>query len=419
MKQLKPTAAVMLDDRRKKADGTYPLKLRVTFNSTRYYYSIGYDVKEQEWEKFREGKYRGGYYKQLEDFISRVVEEANAVFRNLELRGIPFSKAQFEAAYFDQHPNKNDVFEAFKAYSTTLRDMGKISSSDSYTSALKSLEDFTPKKTLQFDEVTPDFLRRYYKWMKEKGKSDSTVGIYLRNLRTLFNQAVNSGKISRELYPFGRGRFVIPVSEERDLALSIETLKALYEYHVGDDPSKAKAKDLWFFIYLCNGMNVKDLCRLKYKNIGDDSITFYRAKTSSTMKRTKPVIVPLSEEIREIIGRWGNPTQNPEDYVFPFFEQGITPERERVISLNVAGVINDWMNRIAKDIKITERITTYSARHTHSNMMMEMGAPIKMISDNLGHASSQITERHYLGQHGVGEKKKFTDRLLDFKTAIN
>jgi integrase/recombinase XerD len=415
MKQLKPTAAVMLDDRRKKTDGTYPLKLRITFNSTRYYYSVGYDVTETEWQKFQEGNYRGGYYKQLEDFVSRVVEEANSVFRDLELRDIPFSKAQFEAAYFDPHPSKNDVFEAFKAYSTTLKDMGKISSSDSYTSALKSLEDFTPKKTLQFDEVTPDFLRRYYKWMNGKGKSDSTVGIYLRNLRTLFNQAINSGKIPRELYPFGRGRFVIPVSEERDLALSTETLKALYEYSAGNDQSKARAKDLWFFIYLCNGMNVKDLCRLKYKNIGDDSIVFYRAKTTSTMKRTKPVIVPISDEIRGIIRKWGNPTQNQEDYVFPFFEQGITPKRERAISLNVSGVINDGMNRIAKDLEIPDHITTYSARHTHSNVMMEMGAPMKMISDNLGHASSQITERHYLGQYGVGEKKKFTDRLLNFE----
>jgi integrase/recombinase XerD len=114
----------------------------------------------------------------------------------------------------------------------------------------------------------------------------------------------------------------------------------------------------------------------------------------------------------EYADRWGNPDKRPTEYVFNFFHHGISPERERVVSQNLMGLINDWMNKIAKTLGIPYRITTYSARHTHSNRMMQLGAPLKMIADNLGHTTTQITERHYLTEYELESKKKFSDRLL-------
>ncbi len=36
-----------------------------------------------------------------------------------------------------------------------------------------------------------------------------------------------------------------------------------------------------FFIYLCNGLNVADLIKLKYSNIVDGEICFVRQKTGA------------------------------------------------------------------------------------------------------------------------------------------
>jgi hypothetical protein len=46
--------------------------------------------------------------------------------------------------------------------------------------------------------------------MVQDGYSIPTVSIYIRQLRTLFNDAIDAGVIKRELYPFGRHRYQMP-----------------------------------------------------------------------------------------------------------------------------------------------------------------------------------------------------------------
>ena len=66
-----------------------------------------------------------------------------------------------------------------------------------------------------------------------------------------------------------------------------------------------RARDLWMFTYLCNGINMKDIAKLRYKNITSVTISFIRSKSErSTKKDLKPVIVVLYEELKAIIGKW-------------------------------------------------------------------------------------------------------------------
>jgi integrase len=86
------------------------------------------------------------------------------------------------------------------------------------------------------------------------------------------------------------------------------------------------AKDYWIFIYLCNGLNVKDLCLLKWKNIDGDWLRYERAKTSRTKKDGKLISVSLKPEAKAIISRWGLPSLSPDSYLFPHLSKGMTPE---------------------------------------------------------------------------------------------
>ncbi|WP_057938787.1 phage integrase SAM-like domain-containing protein [Algoriphagus resistens] len=91
-----------------------------------------------------------------------------------------------------------------------LKFQQKLGSISCYKSSYNSLKLFLSDtrsrvpKQLHFSEITPKFLQRYEKWMIDKGKSRSTVGIYLRPLRHLFNVAKPSN------YPFGKDGYVIP-----------------------------------------------------------------------------------------------------------------------------------------------------------------------------------------------------------------
>ena len=55
--------------------------------------------------------------------------------------------------------------------------------------------------------------REYENWMIKNGGSITTVGIYLRSLRTLFGMAINDGLLTKDFYPFGKKRYEIPTGQ--------------------------------------------------------------------------------------------------------------------------------------------------------------------------------------------------------------
>lgn len=112
----------------------------------------------------------------------------------------------------------NDIITHFDDYIQNLRDEGRVSTADSYRLAIKSLIDFAgegkrAKSTmLPFQTFNSVFLKRYELWVLSLGRSNATTGIYLRNLRPVFNRAINQGDISSEFYPFKKGSYKIPTS---------------------------------------------------------------------------------------------------------------------------------------------------------------------------------------------------------------
>ena len=75
---------------------------------------------------------------------------------------------------------------AFGDYIKILEARERIGTSESYFSALMSLLRF--RKQLRLEDITEQFLYAYEGWMRSDGNSDTTIGIYLRNLRAIINK---------------------------------------------------------------------------------------------------------------------------------------------------------------------------------------------------------------------------------------
>jgi integrase len=93
---------------------------------------------------------------------------------------------------------------------------------------------------------------------KTKGNSNTTVGIYLRCMRTLYNKAIRSGYVNQESYPFGNskhGKFQIPSSQNVKKALSLKDIEKIFKYHPRSERESFN-RDLWIFSYLTNGANI-------------------------------------------------------------------------------------------------------------------------------------------------------------------
>jgi integrase/recombinase XerD len=251
--------------------------------------------------------------------------------------------------------------------------------------------------------------------MLEKGYSKTTVGIYTRCLRAIFNEAIFQGIIKREkCYPFGRRLYQPPASRNVKKALTLEDVSKIY-YYQPECERERKAKDFWLFSYLANGINPTDIVHLKYKNIDGEYLVFERAKTeNSTRLDPRPITVFITEDMQKILDYWGNKDRSPNNYIFPMMEHNITPLRQVELIELFVQAINDWMAKIRKKLGIEKKVTTYVARHTFSTIMKRSGVSTEFIQESLGHTSIKTTE-NYLDSFEKTVKKEYSRKLVAFK----
>jgi integrase len=257
-------------------------------------------------------------------------------------------------------------------------------------------------------------LKEYEEWMLKQDYSKTTIGIYIRSLRAIFNEAAENKIIKKEkCYPFGKRRYQIPTSRNVKKSLTLQDVGKIYKY-IPDCDQESMAKDFWLFSYLANGMNCKDIALLKYRNIEEEYIVFERAKTeNSTRANPKSISVFINEDIQGIITTRGNADKSPGNYIFPIMQHGITPLRQYELLELFIRSINEWMDKIRKKLKIERRVSTYVARHTFSTVMKRSGVSTEFIQEALGHTDIRTTE-NYLDSFEKEVKKEYAAKLLAF-----
>jgi integrase/recombinase XerD len=404
-----------LDERKVETGEKAPVKLRLYISRTdiRHYHTGMYLTLEQFEQTYLASKPKKTF-KELKISLDGIVVKANNIITKMD--GI-FILAKFEKEMFGAHSNSTDIVSHYQTYIEELTKSGRVGTASSYRLSLKSLLLFAGKNkkpaiSLAFDNITVDFLNRYEKWMAAEEKSKTTVGIYLRPLRAIFNKAIEEGDIVADIYPFKK--YQIPTGQNIKKALDKSELKKLFTAQVEPGSPKEKARDFWFFSYQCNGMNFRDIAELKYKNINKKSFSFLRHKTLYTTKdKPKPIIVPLTESIRAIIERYGTKPVSPENYVFPILEKLMNETEKLRVNQNFIRFVNQHIQKLAKDLELDTDISTYYARHTFTTSAIRNGAKMELIQESLGHRSLNTTQNYWAGFED-DVKQEIADKLMDF-----
>ncbi len=384
-----------LDTRRMRNDGTYPINMRISEKGKKYIYKIGEGTKEN-FEAFSRGSNKKGA-QDLKQLISEPFSRAESIISNMRI----FDKNKFERLYFnkiDDKPTIKTVESLFREMINSLDLEDRIGTRDSYKTTLNSILAFHGKKNskLFFEDITKDWLTKFEKWLIGKGRSISTVGIYTRTIRSAFNNAIHKGWIDKSFYPFGRRDYKIPATRNVKKALNINQIRLIMNYNPLDEKEEF-ARDMFILTYLCNGINFKDICLLKYENIGDRLITFNRSKTLHSIKVLEPIKVALLPEIKSIIQRWGNsyPNNKPSDYIFPFLKGGETGIQLRDRSRNSLKKVNKHIKIIAQKLNLgIDDIGTYHSRHSFASVSKNAGISVQDISESLGHSSLAVTKSY-------------------------
>jgi len=335
MAQQKPTAFLFLDKRRIKKNGKYPVKLIVDFKEEKKSFSVPFDFTETDWKKIFSPRLKDEKLKEAKEKLSILTgSKFNTTLRKMEDAGIPFSFEIFGELYFNKatgQRGKTDVYSVFESKIKELISQDRIGTAQSYQTALNAFKTF--RKRLQFTAVTPRFLRDLEKYLlNEKKLSVTSVGIYMRAMRVIINRAIHNpvNPINIE-YPFSQhssdGKYKVPIGNNLKKALSFDDIEKLKAYKANTD-SEQRALDFWLFSYYCNGINMSDICRLKFANIIHSQIVFTRSKTTETRNKSKAIQAFFHPEMKRIIDKWGNAKQNDDNYIFPILEKNISAQRE-------------------------------------------------------------------------------------------
>lgn len=221
---------------------------------------------------------------------------------------------------------------------------------------------------LQFEDITKEWLMAFDAFLMKTAPSKNARNIHFRNIRAVFNEAIDDGVTS--FYPFRRFK-IRPVPTPKR-ALTVEQLRSLFSAHA--KPHESKYIDMFKLIFLLAGINVVDLCRLKC--VSNGRVEYYRAKTGRLYS------IKIEPEAQDIIDKYRGEGQllymldNYNDYRY------------------YAQKLNRNVNNVCHSVcpSIPDTVTTYWARHSWATVAASLDIPKETIAAALGHGGNTVTD---------------------------
>lgn len=394
-------------------------------------YKTGLFATMAEWDIIQDKRIKkvSEHIKDIRSEITKLEAKANHIIDELRI----YDQRTFELFFLAEHDLESvqGQYELKINKLLAVKPEPKISTAEKYTTSLKSLLEFSHPK-LTFQEITPEFLQDYQGWYTSEQRTDegvtgraqslTSVGINLRHLRGVFNQAINLKVISPEIYPFyspdrpggGDEKYVIPEGEEEvKKFLPLDQVYRFLEYKT-DNEKIAYFYDFAVFILFGNGMNPADILEFRVLDDRGDYFQKERVKTQGKKKKIKRVVTPIHERMRDVINRRGAAASGPvelNDYLFPIYSHVMTPQERFDARRQFVKDLNNTLSVLADELKLSYKPGAYVLRHSFSNAFIEMGGTTEELQDALNHGSKKTTEVY---KHGFSleKKKKLSEGLF-------
>ncbi|MEM9680079.1 MAG: site-specific integrase [Bacteroidota bacterium] len=389
---------VFLDTRHPKKDGTYSIKLRIRVNGKAFELRQNYAVDPKHWDEDKKAikttcKSIPNVTRANLNIIAQKMHALN-VLSVLEDEGkLPFmSLKEVKTAVLEssgKSPRQAVQLLNFGSQIVAeLKTANKVGNARVYQTALNSLSMFLRDTDIPFQRITFKWLKQYEAWYlsrkNSKGKPNSTNGlsVHMRTLRAIYNRAIKEHPKLKDSYPFHS--YSIKHEKTRKRAIgedAIAKLKAV-------EPQTARqrrAKDYFLMSFYLMGASFIDLAFLTYSNIKNGRIEYKRKKTGQlhSIKITAPLQAILDIYIKE--------AALPETYILPVVK-GETEEQRYTAARDELRRYNRALKELAALAGVDGEITSYTARHSFATIAKYKGVPVAVISEALGHESTEVTQ---------------------------
>ncbi|MGM9759952.1 MAG: tyrosine-type recombinase/integrase [Parabacteroides sp.] len=289
---------------------------------------------------------------------------------------------------------KKEPSNEFAVFAESLigqkRKEGHLSLATKYQSSLNSLNRFLNGRLLTFDDMDSSLMLSYESYLKKLGRCPNTTSFYMRNLRAIYNQAVEQG-LTPQNHPFARVYTGIAKTMKR--AVNIEEVQKIKAKELPPDSADEFSRDIFLFsLYTC-GMSLTDIAHLKKSDLQGDYLSYCRQKTGQRINiRWEPCM-------QQLVDKYKN---DDSPYLFPLITRPGEDEARQY--QNQIHLINQHLKKLGEALGLSSNLTSYVARHSWASIAKSQNVPVAAISEAMGHTTERTT-RIYL--------KSFENTLVD------
>ena len=326
------------------------------------------------------GEDRKNYLIALKKQIDKDLVKIEKCINRLVQEDAPFTVERIIELY--TVPEGNYTFLLYgKELLVELRKIGKVRTAGTYQSALNSFERYLNNRgDVSLDALDSNQMIAYESWLKGNGICPNTSSYYMRNLRAIYNRAVEQGFVAQQ-NPFKH--VYTGIDKTRKRAVSLDVVREIRDLNL-TKKSLVFARDIFLFSFYTRGMSFVDMAFLKKKDLQNGILTYRRHKTGQQL------FIKWEKPMQELIDKYDT---SDIPYLLPIIRNNGMDEWHQY--QNEAHRINRNLKHIGKQIGLGIPLTTYVARHAWASIAQSKNVSLPVISEALGHDSEQTT-RIYL-----------------------
>ncbi len=354
------TLSIVLDKRRAKKDGSFPLKIRIFKSPKTHLHSLGISIQPNQWEsngkkivKHSNSKLLNAKVNQTYSKVEQLILDAERDNPDLAMTDIKLLLNPKKQKPTTSEKSTNDIIAFGEMLIKQQQESGRYGNAATYQTALDVLAQQFSTQQIPFESIDYVFLNKWEASLKKKTVKVNSIGAYMRAIRAIYNQAIKSGVVEQKHYPFTKYKIKSEKTVQRTLTKSqINTIRK--KIHPKGSMME-QARDLFLLSFYLRGMNFRDMALLTNEDIQGNRIIYRRSKTH------KVYSVKIIPKAKRIITKY-----RLEDgpLLLPIIPSKHCCNKERLL-LSAKDCLKNYNYRyyheIGKEVGIT-KMTTYYAR---------------------------------------------------------
>lgn len=375
--------------------GEFPIKIRISHKKENVYIATGVRIAPENWDGESSLVVSHKNARAFNMVLAAKMSNADSVITKITLAGQinDYSASELKELVENGQLKPKRNKHLFQDYYISCMEKKKTSNTrSSYQQALVNLQKFDPQLAQRsIDDINLDYIERLDAWFQERGVTVNSRSVYYRNIRAVFNDALDDGITTN--YPFRR--FKIKKTPTKKRNLSVEEIRLLRDYPIVNEFQK-KYRDIFMLMFYLRGINAVDLFRMKQSDIRLGRLNYVRAKTG------KYYSVKIEPEAKALLEKYRG-----QDYLIDICD-GARDQKEW--EAKYKGFLQR-MDRGLKKIGPYERkglggkkhikpilpfISQYWCRHSCATIMANMGISFETIAASLGHEYGNPTTNIYI-----------------------